>query len=58
MNSKAGTTLGAGGHEDCDVEPPKVMSDVVESVIGALLLDREFALSEVWEIFMAHLVGF
>ena len=39
------------GDDDDDVEPPKFLADIFESVAGAIFLDSHFSLQAVWNAY-------
>ena len=37
-----------------DVDPPKVLGDILESLAGAIFVDSGFCLESVWRVFQPH----
>jgi dsRNA-specific ribonuclease len=44
-------------HSNGLLDPPKVVSDIVESLIGAIYLDSNFNQEEVWRVYISLELG-
>lgn len=40
--------------EVIEIDPPKVLGDILESLAGAIFLDSGMDLEKVWEVFRPH----